>query len=323
MPAVALPPQQKGNAHLMGTQQPENEQRANPSDITGSDRAETTPDTVEELSLALIEEQADASIRRVWHKGRWFFSVIDLVGVLTDSTYPNRYWSDLKRKLSAEGATQPYEKIVRLKLRSPDGRMRETDTADTETLLRIIQSVPSPKAEPVKQWLARVGAQRVDEMTRPLDASQLSTERAALVKPLEEAPALVWAEYYEQLAVLYRRQAAYEAQLVYVDARLEEHEEQIGELHSRIESLEEGQRLLPELLERLGPQTLTPEHQATVKAMAKRLNELSGLAYATIYSDLNAAFHVGRYSDIPDAHWSEIATWFQQRLDAAQGRRKQ
>src|SRR5262249_4512654 len=137
-----------------------------------------------------------------------------------------------------------------------------------------------------------------------------------------EAPALAWAEYHEQLAILYRRQATYEAHLVYVDARLEEQEEQIGELHSRIESLEEGQRLLPELLERLGPQTLQPEHQATVKAMAKRLNELSGLAYATIYGDLNAAFHVGKYSDIPDACWSEVAAWFQQRIDAIQRRHR-
>src|SRR5262249_18730113 len=148
-------------------------------------------------------------------------------------------------------------------MRAADGKMRATDAGNTETLLRITQSVPSPKAEPVKQWLAKEGAKRVDEVTRPLDAAQLSTERAALVKPSPDASALAWAEYYEQLAVLYRRQAAYEARLVYVDARLDEHEEQIGELHSRIESLAEGQRLLPELLERLGPQTLTPEHQAT------------------------------------------------------------
>jgi hypothetical protein len=106
--------------------------------------------------------------------------------------------------------------------------------------------VPSPKAEPIKQRLAKVGAQRVEQAIRPLEVVQLSTERAALVKPSSEAPALAWADYYEQLAVLFRRQAAYEAQLVYVDARLEELEAQIGELHSRIESLEVGQRLLPE-----------------------------------------------------------------------------
>jgi hypothetical protein len=165
--------------------------------------------------------------------------------------------------------------------------------------------------------LARLFSRLLRGGTRDLDATQVDTERTALAKPSPDASALTWAEYYEHLAVLYRRQAANETQLVYVDARLAEHEEQIGELHTHIESLEEGQRLLPELLERLGPQTLTPEHQATVKAMAKRLNELSGLSFATIYGDLNAAFHVGKYSDIPDAHWSAVTTWFQQRIEAA------
>lgn len=70
-------------------------------------------------ALTVIEEQAEATIRRALHDGRMFFSVIDVIAVLTDSTYPNRYWSDLKRKLHAEGATQPYERIVRLKLRAP------------------------------------------------------------------------------------------------------------------------------------------------------------------------------------------------------------
>jgi uncharacterized coiled-coil protein SlyX len=138
--------------------------------------------------------------------------------------------------------------------------------------------------------------------------------------PAESAPARVWAEYYEHLAVLYRRAAAYEAQLAYVDAKLDELDAQFDELQSRVEGVEEGMRLLPEILERLGPQTLTPEHQATVKQMARRLSELSGIAYATIYSDLNAAFHVGRYSDLPDARWVEITAWFERRISAAQQR---
>jgi hypothetical protein len=288
---------------------------------------QTVEASTQSTSLALIEEQADASIRREWRDGRWLFSIIDVIGVLTESTYPNRYWSDLKRKLAAEGATQVYDFLVRLKLRSPDGRMRETDTADLETMLRIIQSVPSPKAEPVKQWLARVGAKRLDEVTRPLDASRVRTEIAAVAKPAPEAPALAWAEYYEQLAVLYRRQAAFEARLAYVEvqvsARLEAHEEQIGELHSRLEGMEVVTRLVPEILERLGPQTLTPEHQATVKHMAKRLNEVSGISYATIYSDLNTAFHVGKYSDIPDARWKEVSHWLWQRIDSFEKRRGQ
>jgi hypothetical protein len=188
-------------------------------------------------------------------------------------------------------------------------------------MLRICQSVPSPKAEPVKQWLARVGAKRLDEATRPLDAAQASTDVAAVAKPAPEAPALAWAEYHEQLAVLYRRQAVYEARLAFVDARLDEQQEQIGELHGRLEGMEEVTRLVPEILERLGPQTLTPEHQATVKHMAKRLNEVSSISYATIYSDLNVAFHVGRYSEISDARWTEVAGWFTTRIDAAERRR--
>jgi hypothetical protein len=121
--------------------------------------------------------------------------------------------------------------------------------------------------------------------------------------------------------VLYRRQDAYETRLAYVDTRLDEHEEEIGELHSRLEGMEEVTRLVPEILERLGPQTLTPEHQATIKNMARRLNKLTGIAYATIYGDLNATFHVGKYSDIPDANWPQVATWFQQRIDAGEKRR--
>jgi len=271
-------------------------------------------------SLALIEEQADASIRRVWHDGRWFFSVIDVVGMLTDAPKPRMYWADMKRYVQGEGFSEVLERIQQLKLRAADGKMRQTDAADTETLLRLIQSIPSPKAEPVKQWLARVGAERLDTTTRPIDAAQASTDVAAVPKPTLDAPAVLWAKYYEQLAALYYRQAAYEEQLRVIDAQLTEHSEQLGELHSRIESLEAGQRLLPEILERLGPQTLSPENQATIKAMATRLHELAGFSFATIYSDLNGAFHVGKYSDIPDAQWAEVAAWLQARIAAVEKR---
>ena len=111
-------------------------------------------------------------IRKVWHAGDWWFSVVDVVEVLTDSTYANRYWSDLKRKLVTEGASETYEKIVKLKMKSPDGKMRTTDAANTETLLRIIQSIPSPKAEPFKQWLAKVGTERIQEDAQPGLAEQ-------------------------------------------------------------------------------------------------------------------------------------------------------
>ncbi len=117
------------------------------------------------------------AIRRVYDESTetWWFSVIDVMQVLTDSSNANRYWSDLKRKLAQEaGSEQPYEKIVRLKLTAPDGKKRETDCATAETLLRVVQSVPSPKAEPIKLWLAKVGYERMQEMADPA----LSLDRA-------------------------------------------------------------------------------------------------------------------------------------------------
>lgn len=116
-------------------------------------------------AIALFEQK---EIRRIWHDERWFFSIIDVIEALTESQNPRRYWSDLKIKLSEEGIqTELYEKIVQLKMRAPDGKMRETDCADTETLLRIIQSIPSPKAEPFKRWLAKIGYERIQEIGDP------------------------------------------------------------------------------------------------------------------------------------------------------------
>ena len=105
-------------------------------------------------------------IRRVWQEDQFYFSVVDVVGVLTDSSIPRRYWTDLKSKLIEEGS-QVYEKIVQLKLRAEDGKMRETDCADTESIFRIIQSIPSKKAEPFKRWLAKVGSERIQEIENP------------------------------------------------------------------------------------------------------------------------------------------------------------
>lgn len=114
----------------------------------------------------------EKTIRRNWHNDEWWFSVIDIVAVLSGSDNPKRYWSDLKRKLAQEaGSEQPYEKIVRLKLQAPDGKQRATDCANTETLFRIIQSIPSPKAEPFKLWLAQVGYERIKEIEDPEQAS--------------------------------------------------------------------------------------------------------------------------------------------------------
>lgn len=112
-------------------------------------------------------------IRRIWddEKEQWYFSVVDVVEALTGSTIPRRYWSDLKAKLKNEGS-EVYEKIVQLKIIAEDGKNRETDMSDTETMFRIIQSIPSPKAEPFKLWLARVGYERVEEAADPEKAIQ-------------------------------------------------------------------------------------------------------------------------------------------------------
>jgi DNA-damage-inducible protein D len=120
----------------------------------------------------------DKQIRRLFHKGEWYFSIIDIVEVLTGSSNPRRYWSDLKRQLAEnEGFTQLYEKIVQLKLESTDGKKYETDTANTETVFRIIQSIPSPKAEPFKRWLAQVGYERIQEIEDP----ELATQRTRAI----------------------------------------------------------------------------------------------------------------------------------------------
>ena len=120
-------------------------------------------------AIQLFEDQ---KIRTAWdaEKEEWYFSIIDVISVLTDTANPRRYWSDLKRKLKIEGAVEVYEKIVQLKLLSPDGKKRLTDVASTEQLLRIIQSIPSPKAEPFKAWLAMVGKERIEETIDPEQA---------------------------------------------------------------------------------------------------------------------------------------------------------
>ena len=113
----------------------------------------------------LFEEK---EIRSIWDKEKedYYYSVVDVIGALTDSNVPKRYWTDLKRKLNEEGS-QLYEKIVQLKMLAKDGKLRQTDALDTKGILRLIESVPSPKAEPFKLWLANVGSERIDEVFDP------------------------------------------------------------------------------------------------------------------------------------------------------------
>lgn len=122
-----------------------------------------------------IELFENKEIRTAWdnEKEEWYFAIVDVCEVLSDTDNPRRYWSDLKRKLKAEGS-ELYEKIVQLKMTAKDGKSRMTDVADTEQLLRLIQSIPSKKAEPFKLWLAQIGRERIEETIDP----ELAIDRA-------------------------------------------------------------------------------------------------------------------------------------------------
>ena len=124
---------------------------------------------MKESKLATISNLfEETEIRSVWdsEKEEYYFSVVDVVKALTGSNIPRRYWSDLKRKLDEEGS-QLYANIVQLKMKASDGKLRETDTLDTKGIFRLIESIPSPKAEPFKVWLANLGSERVDEVFDP------------------------------------------------------------------------------------------------------------------------------------------------------------
>lgn len=118
-----------------------------------------------ENAIQLFE---DKKVRSVWDSevGKWYISIIDVIAILTGSANPRRYWSDLKIKLSKEGS-ELYENIVQLKMPSADGKNYKTDVADVEQLFRLIQSIPSPKAEPFKLWLASLGRERLEEIDDP------------------------------------------------------------------------------------------------------------------------------------------------------------
>ena len=125
---------------------------------------------MEENKLAVFEGKR---IRKSIHDNEWWFSIIDVIEVLVGSDRPRKYWNDLKGKLISEGYFEVSEKIGQLKMVAPDGKMRLTDCANTETMFRIIQSIPSPRVEPFKRWLAKVGKERIDEIGDP----QLAMER--------------------------------------------------------------------------------------------------------------------------------------------------
>ena len=123
-------------------------------------------------AIKLFEEK---KVRSVWdeEQEKWYISIVDVIEILTGTDRPRKYWSDLKARLKKEGS-ELSEKIGQLKMQSSDGKYYQTDVADTEQLFRLIQSIPSPKAEPFKRWLAQVAAERLDEMQDP----ELSIDRA-------------------------------------------------------------------------------------------------------------------------------------------------
>ena len=125
-----------------------------------------------DTAVKLFEEK---QVRSVWdeEQEKWYISIVDMVGILTDSPNPRKYWSVLKTRLKAEGS-QLATNCSQLKMQSADGKFYKTDVADTEQLFRLIQSIPSPKAEPFKLWLAKVASERLDEMQDP----ELSIDRA-------------------------------------------------------------------------------------------------------------------------------------------------
>ena len=116
-------------------------------------------------AIKLFEEKR---VRTAWdnEQEKWYFSIVDVVDVLTDSADPTAYWRKLKQRLKAEG-NETVTDCHGLKMKALDGKMRLTDVADTEQLFRIIQSIPSPKAEPFKRWMAQVAAERIDQMQDP------------------------------------------------------------------------------------------------------------------------------------------------------------
>jgi DNA-damage-inducible protein D len=120
-------------------------------------------------------------IRKILHQGEWWFSVVDVIEALTDSSQPSKYWTAMKARVSNEGGFQLSTICRQLKLESSDGKKYETDCADTEGIFRIIQSVPSPKAEPFKRWLAKVGYERVQEIENP----ELATKRTRMLYKLK------------------------------------------------------------------------------------------------------------------------------------------
>jgi hypothetical protein len=268
----------------------------------------------DDMALAVIEEQADRTIRRAAIGGDWYFSVVDVIAVLTDTPTPNKYWTDMKRRITDEGFAQLAANCRSLKLTAADGKQRPTDAADVRTMLRIVQSVPSPKAEPIKQWLARVGEQHISE------EAQLGNQQVPSGHLLDTG-LLELAEYHEQLARVYRQQANLRTRLESVEVVTRSHDQQLLDILLRLESLESNQTALPDMLALLRPENLSQAHQTLLKRWTNDLCRLTGWHLNMIWQDLVVDFGYDNFSDATEADWQRIADWFQVRLEDATKRR--
>jgi hypothetical protein len=271
----------------------------------------------DDRSIAVIEEQADTTIRRDEVDGIMYFSVIDVIAILTDSAAPRKYWNAMKARITEEGFLEASTKCRQLKLRASDGKARTTDAADTETLLRIIQSVPSPKAEPIKQWLARVGAKAIRLATPQVPVSLGSSIAEVQQHKPADDDLLGMAEWYEQLARVYRQQANLESRLRFVESASRAQGLQLEELASRLERVEEAQELLPSFLESLRPERLTPQHQSLIRRWVMDLHYVTGWHVNVIYQDLVTECVLEAFGDARESDWERIAAWFRGRLAEA------
>jgi len=133
----------------------------------------------DEAQIALFK---GAEVRQVFHENEWYFSIVDVIQAITETDRPSKYWSDLKKQLSdKEGFSELSENIGQLKMKSSDGKYYLTDAVNVETLFRIVQSIPSKKAEPFKRWLAKVGYERIQEIQNP----EIGVKRAILQWQIE------------------------------------------------------------------------------------------------------------------------------------------
>jgi hypothetical protein len=273
-------------------------------------------------AIAVIEEQADRSIRRVQIGEVWFFSVIDVIGVLTDAPIPRQYWHNMKRYVTTEGFSEVSQEVRQLKMRASDGKMRTTDAADVKTMLRLIQSIPSPKAEPVKQWLAKVGAQELSQTYVAPDTTNVAGSLRSSIAEIQhskpdDSDLLGMADYYQQLSMVYRQQARLETRLQFVEVATRSQGEEITDIKIRMDELERNQSSLPELLQLLRVELLTPAHQNQVLSWVNELARLTGWHITAIFTDLAADFEYKTFGDAREADWNRIEEYFREKLEDA------